>query len=105
MAAATAIGLHINIADLGTAGRKAAPAPGRRPAALLNPETPGGGGGGGDGIEMEHLIVGVLLGTPLLFLAPTTLVFHAFAALLAAGAAALQVGSCDMLRLRAAFMW
>lgn len=44
----------------------------------------------GDGIEMEHLIVGVLLGTPLLFLLPTTLVFHAFALLLAAGAAALQ---------------
>lgn len=94
-AAATAFGLHSPTATstLGSTGSKtvhgsqaAAMEPveadrQRQPQSLLS---------SGDGIEMEHLIVGVLLGTPLLFLLPTTLVFHAFALLLAAGAAALQ---------------
>ena len=78
---------------MGSAGGRAQPAPGQ--GAETMPErgvsATGPPAGGGDGIEMEHLIVGVLLGTPLLFLLPTTLVFHAFALLLAAGAAALQV--------------
>jgi hypothetical protein len=90
VAAGTAVGLHVSSADAGQASNKTALAPGRQPLNPLPCDS------GGDGIEMEHLIVGVLLGTPLLFLAPTTLVFHALAALLAAGAAALQVRSRSM---------
>lgn len=71
---------------------KRGPAPAQPPLQLhLQLRPPPGLLSSGDGIEMEHLIVGVLLGTPLLFLLPTTLVFHVFALLLAAGAAAVQV--------------
>lgn len=43
--------------------------------------------------QLEHLIVGVLLLTPLLLLLPTTAVFTAFAALLHVAATAVQVCS------------
>jgi hypothetical protein len=80
----------------GDAGRKlwrrqvALPAPPPPPGSLLGS---GGGAGRGDEVTVEHLIVGVLLFTPLLALMPTTAVWYLSLALAHAGVAAARLGA------------